>query len=122
MDIPNWRFNSTERIAHEFQTVEFQALNELTVVGEASKQRDLPLPDKLFASTPRPTSRVQNAPIVWVAGNSQLFCESSKRFIHSQIIAATIERPSRTSPGTPPLFSFVPYIALINFRWPTLAN
>jgi hypothetical protein len=31
--------------------------------------------------------------------NDRLFCESLRRCIHSHIITATIERPSRTSPG-----------------------
>jgi hypothetical protein len=37
-----------------------------------------------------------------------LFCQSSGRFIPSQIITATIKRPDRTSPGAPFLFSLVP--------------
>jgi hypothetical protein len=31
--------------------------------------------------------------------NDRLFCESLRRFIHSHIITATIERPNLTSPG-----------------------
>jgi hypothetical protein len=41
-----------------------------------------------------------------------LFCESSRAFTHSQITIATIERPSRTSPGAPSVFSLAPHIAL----------
>jgi hypothetical protein len=39
----------------------------------------------------------------YLCGTSRFFYESSRRFIHSQIVIATIERPSRASPGAPSL-------------------
>jgi hypothetical protein len=40
----------------------------------------------------------------------ELFCESSRTFIHSQITIATIEPRSRASPGAPSVFSLLPRI------------
>jgi hypothetical protein len=48
--------------------------------------------------------------------NYRRFCESLRRFIHSPIIIASIERPSRTSPGAP---SLVNALCSVNSSHPT---
>jgi hypothetical protein len=55
----------------------------------------------------RPQGRLRNN----IRRIYRLFCEKPRQFIHSQIITATIERPSRASPGTLSLFSLIPRIA-----------
>jgi hypothetical protein len=107
MDIPNGPLNSTDKLIHESQEVDAQAANSQPVVREASKQMESHRGSQSVRRKIRSGREFKARRFcrpqrkVWdnVKRNFRAFCELLMRSIHSQIIIATIERPSRTSPG-----------------------
>jgi hypothetical protein len=81
----------------------------------------------VFASTPdcarefrmycfvRPQRKLRHN----VKKNCRLVCECSRRILHSQVITATLEPPSRTPPR---VCSLVNALRLINCTWPAPPN
>jgi hypothetical protein len=112
MDIPNTRLNSTDASATEFRGGEGKTANQRKVVRE---QIGSPRSRESVHLKFRPGRRVQSVSTLSTTGEASdnviTNCSALLLFVHSQIVTATIERPSRTSHRRPSTFSPVPRIA-----------
>jgi hypothetical protein len=109
MTIPKCRLNAADMIVHDSQKVEIQAVNQHTVLWKASEQIELPRSSQTVRLKSRPGRQSAVYP-VWqsqgklsdnIGTNYRRFRKSLRWYTHSQIITATIERPSGTFPGAP---------------------
>jgi hypothetical protein len=72
--IHDWLLNPIDRVTHEFQKVEIQALNHQMIVREASEQINWPGTSKLFVSNPSPAESSERTDFL-DSGKASKSCE-----------------------------------------------
>jgi hypothetical protein len=74
MDIPKWPLNSADRIVHEFDKAEIQAMNQHATIQETLEQINSPYSGQNVRLKSLP--RVHRLPLLSITGKAWGLCEN----------------------------------------------